>query len=363
MLEIKKEIMVKKFNKQNAGITLIALIITIIVLLILAGVSIAMLTGNNGILTQAKLAKENSQIAKEEEEKRLKSNNDYINEQLENVIPGKIVKETKKNNYVDKNGDKATIPAGFTVSKIEEEQNIADGLVIYDIPESDISTVDWSTKNDDGVYNIQTLYNQFVWIPVVNENSYKRDFNYPGYYLINDIWTLLENGITDCTITDTEYLPDALQPLSDSSIENENAEKKAVLKYLGFYVSRYETGNINNAIAFRQNCRVLINKTKAEYKSIAKTAYNGSSVYSAMCSGIQWDVMMHFVDGKSDGNHNAFNPKKYSNLRHTGNLANTGKNINDKVQNIYDLEGNCFEWVSELYSSNKNNTVRGGRIL
>ena len=42
--------------KNNKGITLIALVITIIVLLILAGVSIAMLTGDNGILTQARNA-------------------------------------------------------------------------------------------------------------------------------------------------------------------------------------------------------------------------------------------------------------------------------------------------------------------
>ena len=43
--------------KNNKGITLIALVITIIVLLILAGVSIAMLTGENGILTQANNSK------------------------------------------------------------------------------------------------------------------------------------------------------------------------------------------------------------------------------------------------------------------------------------------------------------------
>ena len=45
-----------KENKKELGITLIALVITIIVLLILAGVSIAMLTGENGILTQAQNA-------------------------------------------------------------------------------------------------------------------------------------------------------------------------------------------------------------------------------------------------------------------------------------------------------------------
>ncbi len=49
-------------KKQN-GITLIALVITIIVLLILAGVSIAMLTGDNGILTKAKISGEETRIA------------------------------------------------------------------------------------------------------------------------------------------------------------------------------------------------------------------------------------------------------------------------------------------------------------
>ena len=53
--------------KNTKGITLIALVITIIVLLILAGVSIAMLTGENGILTNAKLVKEMSYVSNEKE--------------------------------------------------------------------------------------------------------------------------------------------------------------------------------------------------------------------------------------------------------------------------------------------------------
>ena len=48
----------KEQLKTNKGITLIALVITIIVLLILAGVTIATLTGDNGILTKAQNAKE-----------------------------------------------------------------------------------------------------------------------------------------------------------------------------------------------------------------------------------------------------------------------------------------------------------------
>ena len=49
-------------KKTNAGITLIVLVITIIVLLILAGVSIAMLSGKGGILEKAKLAKNKKMI-------------------------------------------------------------------------------------------------------------------------------------------------------------------------------------------------------------------------------------------------------------------------------------------------------------
>ena len=53
--------------KERKGITLIALVITIIVLLILAGVSIAMLTGQNGILTQANNAKDETEQANAKE--------------------------------------------------------------------------------------------------------------------------------------------------------------------------------------------------------------------------------------------------------------------------------------------------------
>ena len=54
-------------SEYEKGITLIALVLTIIVLLILAGVSISMLTGDNGILTQAQRAKELTEASSEEE--------------------------------------------------------------------------------------------------------------------------------------------------------------------------------------------------------------------------------------------------------------------------------------------------------
>ena len=65
--------------KERKGITLIALVITIIVLLILAGVSIAMLTGQNGILTQA----QNSKQATEKAEVKERAQTDIVGVQTE----------------------------------------------------------------------------------------------------------------------------------------------------------------------------------------------------------------------------------------------------------------------------------------
>ncbi|MEI3356475.1 MAG: hypothetical protein V8R81_05450 [Clostridia bacterium] len=70
-------------------------------------------------------------------------------------------------------------------------------MVIYDIPESDIAEVDWTTKNEDGAYNVQALYNQFIWIPVASADVYKRDFSYQSNFISSE-----EN-----LFTDTGYLP------------------------------------------------------------------------------------------------------------------------------------------------------------
>ncbi len=58
----------KKILKQSKGITLIALVITIIILLILAGTAISMLTGQSGILSKGEKAKERNKKAEYEEE-------------------------------------------------------------------------------------------------------------------------------------------------------------------------------------------------------------------------------------------------------------------------------------------------------
>ena len=83
----KKEIK-KGLKYREKGITLIALIVTIIILLILAGVSIAMLTGENGILTQAQKAKNETENAQVLEEERLGEYEDFINNATGGTVGG-----------------------------------------------------------------------------------------------------------------------------------------------------------------------------------------------------------------------------------------------------------------------------------
>ena len=125
---ISKEKNKRKMCKENRGITLIALVISIIVLLILAGVTIAALSGDNGILTRAKEAKEKTKLAQKEEEKTLSNMENILN----NVINFNNIKTEDTN-------PAGVVPENSTV--VEADAN--KGIVIKD-------------KND----------NEWVWVEV-----------------------------------------------------------------------------------------------------------------------------------------------------------------------------------------------------
>ena len=434
MNELKGE---KDKNMRNKGITLIALVITIIVLLILAGVSIATLTGQNGILTRANDAKEQTGIAEEKEainlaysgavaEKRgtgditaddlnrefgtngtnatatdngdgtitvtfdppsnrvytIDSNGNITEEgtnenpgggQTGGVQPGEIVETTEKENYTDPDGDKATVPAGFVVSKIPEEQDVSDGLVIYDIPEDELADVDWTTKNPDGAYQVQTLYNQFVWIPVEVEKD--EDFKtYEGYW----------DGDLDSMLADCD------EPYVTETYKTEETEyndmRASVLDYDGFYVGRYESGiessterqygagieddvvikqgkNVYNYIGWSSSDDMTVQTGGAVQKSKEFGEENGYSVTSTLIYGVQWDAIMAWIDPAY----------KTGSCESTSFVADsTGKGYYDAdaptttgsssayaVKNIYDLAGNVYEWTMESYDA-RHRVLRGG---
>ncbi len=164
-----------KEKKQNRGITLIALIITIIVLLILAGVTINLTLGENGIFRTAEMAGKNYTQAEQEELQGLANFENTINNIIGgtgNSTPigtGSLTPGKRYDQDTDLTiGDyKITIPGGATISGIPGEyENIDEGVVIYIIPEN--VTPDWTAKDEKGVYEVQKEYDQFVWVPVKN---------------------------------------------------------------------------------------------------------------------------------------------------------------------------------------------------
>ena len=130
----------KKKKEKMRGITLIALIITIIVLLILAGVSIAMLTGENGLLTQAEDAKKETESSGIEEEVKIA----YAGIQPDAIIEGwdmnKKAEELQKE--LQKQDPSATVVADGTnlnVTYKGYELTISENGEVSDISQSKIS--------------------------------------------------------------------------------------------------------------------------------------------------------------------------------------------------------------------------------
>ena len=123
----------KEIKKQTKGITLIALVITIIVLLILAGVSIAMLTGQNGILTQAQNASEQTEIASVKEQAQLDISN-YVVEKLKNGEDPTVNTPEKVQEILDgANAEENRYYAGYTETGVKTPSG-------YEVPYEELYT-------------------------------------------------------------------------------------------------------------------------------------------------------------------------------------------------------------------------------
>ena len=181
--------------KNNSGITLIALMVTLAVIIVLLGVSINVFVNSDIIGHSEKTGQAYTNAL--ENDKTIGNDGVTINgkryanmedfgrgEELieSNIAGGTRVDENKE--YAIKGETRtAVIPAGFTVSGIREETTIDGGLVIYDIPEG--TTVDWTTtekvdmsdENSDTCYTVQKNYNQFVWVPVETPYVTKAELN------------------------------------------------------------------------------------------------------------------------------------------------------------------------------------------
>ncbi len=392
-------------RKEEKGITLVALIITIVVMLILVAVSLNILVNSNLIGHAEKTGDAYTGAIKNEEklgndgitinDKEYASIDDYI-ESRKPLPEGAGKKFTETKEYTD--GTKtAVIPGGFTVSGIRNETRIDDGLVIYLIPNDEIENVKW-----DGTE--KTKYDQFVWIPVTNVNKM---FMCQSKTADTECNIELVNGIPTCTnhsnstamagrlyATDwgekfnsklTTQTYNANSGLREPAIVTGNADGtgekydgsnnnnigltlvtlqeeynnavKKVIESKGFWIGRYETSGMNSSnddtavnIVAGKGTSDGINRVnwyrayKQQQNYANKKNLDTSKTQSTMIFGAAWDQAMIFANCATETT-----PEKNFSTVITGNVET------DCYKNIYDLCGNLREWTTEAIFT-------GGRV-
>ena len=397
----------KKEIEQNKGITLVALIITIVVMLILVAVSVNVVVKSNLIGTAEKTVNKYKTASEEESKggvieingKKYNSIEDYIDLSSINIPGGTRVTD---NTEYKVNDETAWIPAGFTVSGIDSERTIDGGLVIYDIPEG--TTPDWSNPD-----SVKTKYNQFVWIPV-EVKSTDTENSIASFY--RSLWaenTATGGERTTGLSTSTSYI----EPFpTDNGIADQITElTKSIYKYGGFYIGRYEAGSeAERTKSSSQTAKFVVQQDKYPYNYVKWNQGNEGAVYlcnnlysstntnygatSMPCTGAAWDSMLDFI---KDSNHSVTDSTTWGNYQNsetytinrgkyavynTSNdtlenfqdvvneypkekgksiLLTTGATERNSSKNIYDVAGNVCEWTTESISSNCR--VTRGRYL
>ena len=231
----------KEIKKLNKGITLIALVITIIVLLILAGVSIAMLTGENGILSQAQKAGEQTDIGKEKEDISLAYNgaraennggdvdDDDLNRNFgynntdataEGSNPITVTFGSGRQYTIDENG----VISGPTEANIVASIKI-EGEKVTTPPRPTGFTRTEGTV-DDGYVIQDASGNEFVWVPVDKNQKIK-------------VNVTSKEDITSITLTDP--YGDTILTESNKGTSYTNNEIKPTIN--GPYVLKVTTAN------------------------------------------------------------------------------------------------------------------------
>ena len=382
--------------KNRKGITLVALVITIVVILILAGVSLNLIFGENGILRKSEYTANKYSKQSENERTELNDINLWIDESTEKPIKVNVNEKAKINGTI--NGEKASnnnpvIPKGYTPIDAGNaiwgdgisspaQNSVDNGLVI---------------KDDDG--------NEWVWVPVDEETIKKM-------YVVSDkengeklageteITTKFYSNTTTIgkegdTVkidrvkpNESEYRePDLVtkydleeeyyKNILDFKSPKDMAEAftkeyenmlKSIAKYGGFYIGRYELSNEG----VQKGKTVLFNTNWYNLYKECATLNASEKVETRMIWGVQWDLTCDFISKKGE-------KKSITDSRSWGNFLDsidnaavmdgttkkygegqtTGFSEYWKANNIYDFAGNYVEWTQEAGSNNECRSLMG----
>ena len=326
-------------KNKNKGITLVALVVTIVVLLILAGISISALT-NTGIFQKAKDAKQKSANAELDQNTKL----DSYEEEISNYLPqdvkqaikkGKPLSTDKNTEIVDKKGNKIVIPAGFKVTG--DATTVDKGIVIED------ATVDKDGKPT------ATAGSQFVWVPVgkiTKEDGTKTEIKLNRYTFASDgTPTEKNNEVINSYFSETESKGNTVA----KNIVNFTNSVKA---NGGYYIGRYEartttartaSGNALTQITEKGTDQVYNYVTQKQAAEQAQGMYTSNNFTSDLMNSYAWDTAITFIQKCTDKTNYANQTSLNKSLSQTG-------TTNDNPCNIFDMASNVWEWTTETSS-------------
>ena len=289
-------------------------------------------------------------------------------------------------------GETVPVPKGYVASKASNENTVIGGFVIYEGEEE---------VTDSNVDSARTSRNQFVWVPVDDINDIAKltsghdtagRLNYQGKlynfsssgatemsgygqgttaYREPDIVSSRDNNTTNMSIlglTSGNALQQQLQLEFNEMVES-------IDTYGGFYIGRYETGNLV-ATAGTEPVVVKGNKSISNinwyymYRNIKELAAN-NSVKSTMIWGCLWDRTLIWLAETNQAS-SGRNGKSYAEIVNssgwgnyttdaggTGNIQPTGNGEVWKSNNIYDMAGNVQDWTIEVQKTSYR-VMRGG---
>ena len=362
----KHNLKINKKQEKQSGITLVALVITVVVMLILAGVAIAAVVDGDGLFSKTREATEVYENAAENENDTVQSLMNEIDKYIENpsnpilkepAILGTIVSENQtfdgrlKGTY-----DNPIIPKGFAAVGNAQDSTITADAV-------------WGSEDgyQKGLVIQDGSGNQFVWIPVDGTTVKFERYDF-GFY---------RNGVFE------DYLDPETQELTNIT--------NSVTTNGGFYIARYEAGkpqtgtlatdgsvkpvskqgaNVWNKIAWSDNGTNDDTNPGNGAVTLARKMYPDTldseyGVTSTLVYGVQWDTALKFIGTYGGDAEYAINSAGKGNYNGTeaGDPSLEEADVCGaydiyRQKNIYDMAGNVSEWIMEKYSTNR--VLRGG---
>ena len=345
-----------KRYKSTKGITLVALVITIIILLILAGISISTLT-NTGIFEKAKEAKQKSENAQKEEDRLISEyEKEIVKQDAEGIWDGKV-------NIPD-------LMSGMMAIKFTEPTDSTEGK---DEKVSDSSKNDWYNYSEKKWANAKTNDgSMWVWIPrYAYRITYYSDSNYEnvtGYYdgygkwkVSGELCQKIDDGIKTVDYAGIKYI---VHPAFETNLDNGGWDNELN----GFWMAKFEaSGSSASTLKFIYGVQSERDVSIGASYSISRRATYGyigqkdkvgeytSYMNSHLMKNSEWGAVVYLTHSKygRNGAYVSANTSKYytgGGTEITSYLSNTIQSSTGNVFGIYDLNGGSREYVAAFNS-------------